>query len=185
MALTNASLGQVLEIYGAMTERTLLLHPHLVLPMKISSSAARTTQREGAEALEKLLATNGIVSVPDGEKFLMIVPKAEALKARPGSSQITRGKNSTGKQEVIPAGMIDFRGATAAQVLSIYTALKSRKPELAGPSPPIPINLRAETTLTREEALYAMETLFAWQGFKVVPIGEEFLKFAPLSGSER
>ena len=42
----------------------LLLHPHLVLPMRISEYGAHSaTQREGAQALEKLLATNGLLIV--------------------------------------------------------------------------------------------------------------------------
>jgi hypothetical protein len=44
------------------------------------------------------------------------------------------------------------------------------------------ISLKTQTPLTREEVCYALETLFAWQGFKLVPEGDRLAKLVPISG---
>ena len=59
--------------------------------------------------------------------------------------------------------------------------MKERRAERSAPYPTAFIVLRSQSGLTLEDGCYALETLFAWHGFKVVPVGADGLKLVPLS----
>jgi hypothetical protein len=178
-------------LYQQLVGRTLLLHPSLP-PSSVSLNATATNPTEAALILEKEFAAQGIATIPDGDKFIMVVPKSHLAAARPRSREIrpasppTRKGNTT-TDESIPPGVIHFQGVLPGQATVIYAELLRRKLDRTTPLPPSmgPLNIKTETPLSLEEAQYALDVLFAWHGFKLVPSGDEFLKPVAISESER
>jgi general secretion pathway protein D len=70
-------LGQFLDVYAEMTGKTLLKSPQVPLTTKISINNQSTlTKEEAINALNTILGLNQISVIPQGEKFLKIVPQA-------------------------------------------------------------------------------------------------------------
>jgi hypothetical protein len=81
---------------------------------------------------------------------------------------VQRDTNSVA--QTIPAGMIDFRTMDIDSILHFYSELINAKPDFAQPirTRSKGISFQTQTPLTREEAAYAIETLFNWEGYKPV-----------------
>ncbi len=143
-----------------------------------------------AAELERKFAADGIVAIPDGDKFMMVVPKVLASVVSPRSSEIKSSRNppraaqtnkpASGSEELIPAGTINFWGVDAAQAADIYARLVSREMDRSErfPGGPCPsgIFLKTITPLTKEEAIYALETELLWCGVKMVSVGDKMMK---------
>ncbi len=71
----EADLSQVLELYAELAQRTLLKSPQVPANVKISvRNQTELTRQEGLDALNTILALNGITMVPQGDKFIKVVP---------------------------------------------------------------------------------------------------------------
>jgi hypothetical protein len=88
----GADLNQVLSIYAAMRQRTILRPASLPGPTFSLMSASALTQEEAAYAIATLFEFSGISLVDDGEKFVQVVPmvqrarvKTNAPKPEPGA----------------------------------------------------------------------------------------------------
>ena len=188
IVLEDVGLNAVLQLFGPFTNRSLLRWPYL--PASSFSLRASAKDRAGAaQVLAQALVAEELSIIPDGEKFLMIVPKSEAAtvkphapptKASPGGgtkTQATSPGPGPTEQELIPPGMIDFRSADLSQVVAIYSVLLGRTLDPGGP-PNVngTISFHTQNRLTKEEAVYALETLLEWSGVKLVPVGEDKLK---------
>jgi hypothetical protein len=117
--------------------------------------------------------------VPDGTKFVLVVPQAQAASAVPRSSLIKASADKAKQPEMIPPGAVDFSNADAMQAVQVYASLVGRKLEETDQTPRIAsgiIFFRSQTPLAKEEARYALDTLFAWKGFQMVEDGEEGIK---------
>src|SRR5688572_13199098 len=68
----GAPLDAVLPLYQQFSQRT-LLRPQLA-QFSLAVKAAGNSQAEAARALDEALVAKGLRSIPDGEKFLMVVP---------------------------------------------------------------------------------------------------------------
>ena len=108
------------------TNRSLLRWPHL--PASSFNLRAPAKDAAGAaQVLEKALVAEGLAIIPDGEKFLMIVPKSEAGRVKPHAPRATASTGSGtniqaaalgsggSEEQVIAPGMIDFRGADSGK----------------------------------------------------------------------
>jgi general secretion pathway protein D len=82
-------------------------------------------------------------------------------------------------EEMIPPGMIDFQSADVNQVLEIYSKLVGRTLLRPATLPGGPIVLKTLTSLTKSEAIQALEAVLAINGIVVVPIGDKFVKVLP------
>jgi len=179
---------EVIKIYSELVNRTLLRFPHS-LNEKFTIYAAAGSPAEAARVLEKALAEKGMALIPDGDKFTMLVPKAAADRVHPLAPKAKRGSLSTAeparsdadpKSEEIPAGVINFPNVDARDVGRIYVEFVGRKLDPVEPFPPAgTISLRTQTAMTKEEVVYALETLFAWSGIKPELVGDRFVKFVP------
>jgi general secretion pathway protein D len=76
----GVDVSQVLDIYAGLVNRT-LLHAGAVPGSIILKTQSPLTKSEAIQALEAVLAMNGISVVPIGEKFAKVVPSGEALGA--------------------------------------------------------------------------------------------------------
>jgi len=191
VVLEDVGLGTTLHLFGQLTNRTLLRWP--ALPAASFDFRAAANDRAGAaRILAEALAAKGLAIIPDGDRFLMIVPKAEAASVKPHApraksppSGVTRphpAPTEFSEEEQVhpPYGLIDFRNVDVAQVLPIYAEMVHCKLEPGkGRSPYGTINLTTQPGLTMEEGIYAVETLLLWNGIKMVPVGKDAIKPVP------
>jgi general secretion pathway protein D len=77
----NADLNQVLDIYSMLVNRTILRPATLPAPTIFLKTQGRLTMREGIQALDAVLALNGITMVNVGDKFVKAVPEAQSGSA--------------------------------------------------------------------------------------------------------
>lgn len=74
----GADLEQVFEYYSKLTGRTILRPANLAAPPIKLRTESDLTRREFIQALDSVLAMNGIAMIPVGEKFVKAVPIAQA-----------------------------------------------------------------------------------------------------------
>ena len=77
----SADLTQVLDIYSMMVNRTILRPATLPAPTITLTTRGQLTVREGIQALEAVLAFNGITMVNMGDKFVKAMPEAQGNTA--------------------------------------------------------------------------------------------------------
>lgn len=172
LALENAPLEAVLDLYSLFLNRTLLCSPRLSRqPFTFLSLA--TTESGAAFELERLLGERGIAAIPDGDKFMILVTLEEAAAVTPGSSKLKIPSASS--SELLPAGVINFPDTDVAQVLRIFAEMIGRKWDQNLPLSRS-IGLRTQTSLTRAEAAYAIETVLGFAGVRIVRVGEDQMK---------
>ncbi len=183
IVLEGAGIVPVIRLYGKLLQRTILqFHSLPIQTLSLRTSA--TNLAHAAVALDQALAKQGLMSLPDGEKFLLLVPKSQARIAKPPSPKAGAPANAPPQTEVIGPGLIDFSGVDVNQVLMIYTQYLGKKLD---PSQPLlqavcqPVFLLTETSLMREEVIYAFETLLGWQNIKLVPSADGTVKAVAVS----
>lgn len=77
----SADLSQVLDIYSMMVNRTILRPVALPAPTIILKTQGQLTMREGIQAVEAVLALNGITMVNMGDKFVKALPEVQGNTA--------------------------------------------------------------------------------------------------------
>ena len=85
--LDNADIEPVLALYSEFTQRT-LLKPLLGGIPWFTLQATAMNRAEAALVLEKALDAREIASIPDGTRFLMVVPKRQAATVKPRSLEL-------------------------------------------------------------------------------------------------
>jgi hypothetical protein len=188
IVLEDVGINAVLQLFAQYTNRSLLRWPDLPAT-SFSLRASAKDQAGGARILAQALVEKGLSIIPDGEKFLMVIPKSKAATVKPHAPLAkalavsetktpvaTPGSGGTG-QELLPPGMIDFRGADVHQVADIYAMMLSRQFDHSERLPAGgTISFKTQTSITKEEGIYALETLPRWSGIKLVPVGGDKLK---------
>ncbi len=178
VALEKAELAPLLRWYGHLGHRNVLQFPSLpAATFDLRESAP--DEKSAAAVLEKAFSAKGITAIPDGEKFVII-----ALKEKSGSLLRRSAPANTGKapekaaNELLPPGMIQFFGVDGPQVAQFYAELVGRQIERAESlkAAGATIHFISQTPLNREEVKYALDTLLAWHGVELVPVGEKSLK---------
>jgi hypothetical protein len=171
-------LRTLLNIYGQLYKHTVLRHPSLSSKSRFSFVVSASSPAEAAQAIEKQLTAEGITFIPDGESFVIAVPKQDVSKVNPHAPP--HALNA----EMIAPGMLDFRAVDPSQVAQLYAEWVGKKLDRSQrlPFPRIDaITIRSENPLTRDEAVYACETLLLWEGLKFVPEENGMLKPVPVS----
>jgi hypothetical protein len=147
------------------SDRTILQHPRLP-EIKFSLASAVTNRNEAAQILKNALTERRIAVVPDGSRLLLVAPEEMASALNPRSATTN---TNTVKADLLPPGSINFTSATLGNVLMIYAELLGGKLDRSGPPPRDgKVFLKMHTALTKEECLYALETLIGWHGIKLV-----------------
>lgn len=178
--LHDASLDTVLVVYQSIVNRTILRPPEM--PDAVFDLTLDARDKEDASrGIEKYLAARDIATIPNGSTFRMVVPKKmEAMVAA-----------ECGRRRIIaPFGKRDiaynFPAIPLDQMTEIYAQL--RKCHLDGRPDFVPgnitVKLRTARNLSREEALYALETLLNWSGVGFVSEPNNMLKPVPLHSSQ-
>lgn len=181
--LAAADLPFVLDLYSRLTGRSVLRPPALPA-VAVTLRATATNELEATAMVERALAAKNIVTIPDGDKFVIVVTKAQAATVKPRSSQIRNATAPSHESEtLIPQGTVRFEGATLLQVLQIYAGLLGRKLEAPDrlPTGSGLVHFVARTALTKEEMIYAFDTLLTWHNLQVIQVGEEHIKAVRLN----
>jgi hypothetical protein len=162
------------DVYGRLTGRT-VLRPSNLPALPASITAQLPTDTNAAIALmESELARSKVEVVRDGEKFVRVL-RAGWRDSLLGE-QLARIRVQPGHGGGLGAGSIDLWGVDLNQVLAIYAELRNRtilRP-FALSSPPI--SLRTQNALTKEEVIYAFETVLAMNGVATVDDGTKFVQ---------
>ncbi len=180
---SQLSLAEALELYSDLTERTVLRYP--ALPnAKLTLNLTTTNRAEIARAIETVAATNGITLVPDGEKFVLVAPESAANRLNPQAAKIPAAGTNDPAARIFPRHSINWTAVRLTQALPIYAEILGQKLDSSSLPPQatyLEIVFVNRTPLTRAELLYALETLFGWNGVKLVPAGDGFVKVVPVA----
>ena len=180
IVLEEVRLQTVLNLFAEFSDRTILQYPGL-LDVRFSLASAVTNRAEAAQILKSALSEKRIAVVPDGPKFLQIVPEEMVSGLKPRAAELAITNTASPTTELIPQGSIVFTAATLPNVLAIYAEFMGGKLDRA-----IPllrdgrVIFKMQNALTRQEVLYAFETLLDWQGVKLVPAGDGTFKAIPI-----
>jgi general secretion pathway protein D len=91
----------------------------------------------------------------------------------------TAPTNAVPREEMVAAGMIDFRATPLDQVLQVYADFVGRtllRPANLG-SPQV--TLQTKTPLTRSEVIQALDAVLGMNGITMMNIGDKFVKAVP------
>src|SRR5436189_925339 len=116
----EADISQILEFYAELTGKTLLKSPQVPLTTKITiRNTTQLTKEEGIDALHTILGLNQISMIPEGEKFVKVIPQGSvAQEATPFST------NSYGElrdAQIPVAQIITLKNLTPEDAVSILT----------------------------------------------------------------
>lgn len=174
---SSASIGldQALMIYGEFSDRTVLRHPSLD-HVRFTFSSTSTNRADIVTEIEAALEKSGILVVADGPKFVMVGLKSQAAALKPGS---TNAPSTATK--LYPSRSVDFHNAPVAQILTVHAAMLGKKIDPASPLPVAgEISLIQTCALSKEELLYAFETVTRWKGWGLVSSDNQNVKVVPL-----
>jgi len=81
LKLPGTPIDQVLELYAEYVGRTILRSPSVIgTPLITLKTQTELTVEEAVQAIESVLALHGIVTIPVGEKFVLVVLEANSLR---------------------------------------------------------------------------------------------------------
>jgi hypothetical protein len=160
MRLHGVKLQQVIFLYGQMKGRTVLQHPKLK-DTGFTLTANPRSKPEAAKALEDLFATHEIATIPDGEKFMMLVPFAFTNQVSPHARKIAD------VEPTVPPMSVNFQNVPMSKVLQIYGEFVGHPVSNSENAPGAGIDFVQENPLSKEQIRYGLETLFAWNGIQV------------------
>ena len=182
IALEKADLYPVLRLYSECVDRTLLRSPKLP-KLTLSLRAPATNLADVARVFEKAFSENGISTIPDGTRFMIVFPKEMAPKVKPMSNKFASTPpkppgSGPASSDMLPAGAINFPQTDLNLVIIIYAELVGRKLDRseAFRGPYSTITLQTQTPLSKEEAIYAFDTVFAFHGVKMVKVGDDLVR---------
>jgi hypothetical protein len=158
--LSDVRLQCVINLYGELKGRTVLQHPGL-RDTGFTLSANPQSRSEAAKALEELFARHQIAAIPDGEKFVMLVPIAITNRVSPHSDKFA------GAGPMIQAASVNFQNVPLDKVLEVYGELTGHSVNNLQNSPYAPIYFVQENSLSKNQICYGLETLFAWNGIQL------------------
>ena len=185
LVFKDANWRDALNYYSRVANRTLLYSGSLP-GFNLTLKAVVRDRKEAAATLEEALMAKGISSVPDGNKFLALVRTSEADKFKPRSSELTniapvQSAELAAQRGDILTGMINFQSVHPKDVALIYSELKGRKFDRTGMALCPMITLKMITPMSKEEALYAMDTIFAFDGVKMEPVGDDSMRLVQIA----
>jgi len=182
--LTNAPLDAVLKLFAEASNRTLLVHP-LLPAARLAVTGSADDPAATAQIFAQALTNHGIAIIPDGEKFLQLVPQHLAEKVQTRSGELKSTTSAGASETDLPARTITFIRAKMSQIAPIYASLIGREfdraesPALNRPLPEV--SLQTQTPLSKAEVRYAFDVVLAWCGVKMVMVDDKRARLALLN----
>jgi hypothetical protein len=169
--IQQAPLRQVLEIYGELTKRTILQHPQSGAT-RLSFEVQAAGPAQAVTAFRERLEKAGLALIPDGTKFLQVLPAALTNTARPQSDRLATPARAIPVPPpagtTIPNGVVRLTDTDVSQVLDLYGEVVGRTARNQDPVSGPRLNLHSNTPLSYPELLYALDTLLAWNGLRII-----------------
>jgi hypothetical protein len=172
--------ASTVDTYAELTGKTVLAPTALPsLPDSIDSEPPANRSNVIA-FLEKELSKKGISVVQDGPCFVRLVPgggrQAELNLMPLRGAQL----HASSSQQLMPAGAVNFPASDPNTVLEVYAELKRRTILRTRFLPAPTIHFKNQCPLTREELVYALETVLALNGLCTVDDGRSFVQIMPI-----
>ena len=207
---SGADLNQVIAIYSAMRQRTILRPASLPAPTITLKSQCPLSQEEAAYAIAKVFELNGICLVDDGPKLVQVVPMAQrwavqahASRPEPGAKlfdpkkvpsmgvsnsyqPLTEGERLEQEFEKLRKAFYEFvhlpdpAKRSAQRLLGLYASLAGKAAVPSTNFYGATIWFHVETPLTKSELLYAIETTFALHGLAIIPVDDRRVQLGRL-----
>ncbi len=175
--LNSVTLQTALLLYADVKERTVLAHPQLS-SHTFSLVANPANNADAAAAFEKMFTEHSVAVIPDGEHFVMMLPFSLTNAVTPRAESLVKSDT------LIPAQSINFWQAPISMALSTYGDFLGKKIVNPNDAPPrMTVTFRQTSPLSKQEISYAFETLFAWNGIRLVPEGTD-LKVERIGGAK-
>jgi hypothetical protein len=180
--------GDVVDVYQKLTGKTVLRPSNLYFDASILAGLP-ADKTNAASMIESNFVARGYTVVQDGPHFVWIYNKMdtsfEGLPLR-GAELLEAEKAGQSKNAKISSGgSMNFGQAALDQVLAIYASLSQRT--VLRPTSLAMANLSLKTAgpLTREEAVYALETVVAMNGVAMVQDGDQFVQAVPFYNRQK
>ena len=168
------------DVYAELLGKTILAPSGLPYVPEFASSDLPADKTNAIAFLEGEISKRGISLVQDGPDFVRLFPTGQWQAAL--SNAPLRGAQLAGvpDQQRIQGSTVDLLQADLATVLDIYAALKKTTVLRPAAHPPALVRFRSSKSMTRDETLYALETLLALNGFATVEDGQSFVQVVPM-----
>jgi hypothetical protein len=181
ICLADVSFYDFTDFYGELAGRTVLCHPMIRSMMKapIALTASAQTRVAAVGVFQRTLQENGIAAIPDGDKFVLLVPSnlVETLSATVANAGYPKIKSPAAAK-----GSIHFENIDLMDLLPIYGTLIKRQLVQENRFLGNPLfSFRNQTPLATEELIHAFDILLNWQGLKVVYSDNKSFKVVRLS----
>ncbi|HEY2083125.1 MAG TPA: hypothetical protein VGI88_10100 [Verrucomicrobiae bacterium] len=161
--LDSVDLDVAISLYADFKSRTVLQHPQLE-DRAVSMKCNLQNKAEAAAAFEKMFSKQGIATILDGDKFVMIVPFAVTNTVTPRADTIAA------TNAPLQALSVNFRTAPVQLVLQTYSDFVGKRIVNPDDVPGTPTLTFVQTTpLSKAQIVYALETQMAWRNFRLVP----------------
>jgi hypothetical protein len=174
----EADLSQVLGIFQELTGRTVLKAadlPHAKITLRSQTQLSRTEAIWMFETAARL----GGVALLSKERFVFALPNTRDVappEFETNSSLATGG-------DPLPPGALKFSEATGRQLLELYAQLLGRDAVLEN-VPACRFTLRSQTSLTRPEAIYALDAAAALNNVRFV-VTDKQVKLIPAAKARK
>jgi general secretion pathway protein D len=161
------------------------LPPNISDAERAAAISRKLAERTNAAAQRGPAAPAAAPQTTAPRAFGPAVPPPTTIQTEAGETIVIappRGTTNTPPEEMIPPGMIDFRGTDVNQVLSLYAELVNRtvlRPATLAAQGQIV--LRTQTPLTKSEAIQALDAVLAMNGIALINMGDKFVKAVPLA----
>jgi general secretion pathway protein D len=121
-------------------------------------------------------AMTNVIVTPPATNAPLNPAVAAALIPAPLSAAAAAFAPPPGADQILPAGMIDFRNMPLDQVLDVYAELVGRTLLRPTALPAQQITLKTQTQLTKAEAIQALDSVLALNGITMVYFSDKFVK---------
>jgi hypothetical protein len=167
------------DLYGELTGKTILRSAAIPkLPAAWPPDLLQDTNRAIA-FIEGELATGGFEAVPDGEKFLRLLPAI--WRNSTVATDLARIQPSAAGGEEVPKGSVIWMNADlASQALPIYAELTHRTVLYSPMLPCCGLHFRNQSMLTKNELIYGLQVVLALNGIAVIHDGDKYVQVVPV-----
>jgi hypothetical protein len=174
--LTNLSTRAMITQYSTSSDRTPIIAPGLPEAKFSLDFTPPILTSEVARMVTNALAEKGILVIPDGRIFALIVPKSWEKTVQPLGAQI-RNSPISPTNRMVTYKDFDLHDASIAQVLNVYVTLARARIEPGSETNyPGKIDFIIYHPTTREETMYALRTLLLWNNVKINFLGTNLIR---------
>ena len=170
--------NEMLDLYAHLTNKTVLYPGNLPRMLAAVAPQLPADTNNVAAFIEGQLKNLRMEIVPDGAKFVRILPAG--WQNSPLGTQLGRLQPPPVSDAKAENGVIDLQSVDLVQVLEIYSQICNRTVLRPSALPATGIYFKNQTALTREETIYALNVIFGLNGIATFADGDKFVQVVPL-----